>query len=231
MPRGGRERKERDLRRIPGKRPPRRVILVTCEGKKTECIYLKGLWTAWRISTAEIEVVGVGMTPSKVVEEAITRKQERHREARKGNAVDYDQVWCVFDCDEHGDIGRARQLAKNHDIHIAYSVPCFEICYLLHFKYTAPFVHNYDELERFLKKYIPGYEKNGDYTAKLLDKLDDALRNAGLLRTENAKIPTPCAATDVDPLVKVMRSLSTLSHIDEPPAPPPTSSGPATRAQ
>src|SRR5208283_4872130 len=93
----GRERRESSLRRRPWRLPPRKVVLIACEGEKTESIYFNGLRSEWKLTTAEVEVVGVGMTPSKVVEEAIKRKEERRAEARKGNKVDYDEVWCVFD--------------------------------------------------------------------------------------------------------------------------------------
>ena len=198
--RRGRERREQDLRRVPGKKPPRRVILVTCEGKKTESIYLKGLRTAWRLSTAEIEVVGVGMTPSKVVERAIERKKQ--------SGVNYDEIWCVFDRDEHGDLERAQQLAEKHHVSVALSVPCFEIWYLLHFVFTTRQFRNYDELGRVLKDHIPHYDKNRDYTATLLCRLDAAFKNAGQLRTFNEVNDTTCPATDVDLLVQAMKLIA-----------------------
>jgi hypothetical protein len=200
MRRRGRERKEQDLRRVPWKRPARKVILVTCEGRKTESIYLKGLRTAWHISTAEIEVVGVGMTPSKVVDRAIERKKQ--------SGVNYDEIWCVFDRNEHADLEKAEQLAKKHRISIAQSIPCFEIWYLLHFVYTTRAFQNYDELEPVLKEHIPHYDKTRDYTETLLCRLDAAFQNTRKLRTFNEVNGTTCPATDVDLLVQVMKSVA-----------------------
>lgn len=171
-------------------------------------IYLEGVRAAWRILTAEIKVVGVGMTPSKVVEEAIKRKEERHREARKGNEVDYDEVWCVFDRDTHTDFDEALLLAKKSRICVAFSVPCFEIWYLLHFVYTTRPFQNYDELEPVLKEHIPHYDKTRDYTETLLCRLDAAFQNTRQLRTFNEVNGTTCPATDVDLLVQVMKSVA-----------------------
>jgi hypothetical protein len=203
-----RERRERSLRRNPWKKVPRKLILVTCEGKKTESIYLEAVRVTWRISTAEIRVVPLGMTPSRVVKDAIDRKEERHREARKGNEVDYDEVWCVFDRNTHGDLNAARQLAKSHNIRVALSVPCFEIWYLLHFVFTTRQFRDYDELERVLKEHIPHYDKTRNYTETLLSRLDAAFQNTRQLRRFNEDNGTTCPATDVDRLVQVMKSIA-----------------------
>ena len=66
------------------------VVLIVCEGKKTEPEYFEGLKRAYRLSGANIKVVpGDGNDPVSIVKHALT-------EYRKGG---YDRAFCVFDRD------------------------------------------------------------------------------------------------------------------------------------
>jgi hypothetical protein len=51
--------------------------------------------------------------------------KEKRRQERKG--IPYNQVWCVFDRDEHSKIHEAFDRAKAHGIEIVFSNPCFEL--------------------------------------------------------------------------------------------------------
>lgn len=100
-----------------------------------------------------VDVEGAGANTVKVVERAITLRDEDG---------DYDQVWCVFDRDdfpaEHFNAALAR--AKKEGIQVAYSNQAFELWYLLHFHYYNAATHRSDyqaKLSRFLGH---PYEKN-----------------------------------------------------------------------
>jgi hypothetical protein len=45
-----------------------------------------------------------------------------------------DEVWCVFDVDEHPKLAEARDQANANGIQLAVSNPCFELWLLLHFQ-------------------------------------------------------------------------------------------------
>ena len=111
MPRRYRARK-------PGRRPPFRspkpIILVVCEGEKTEPQYFDGYRR-----TAAIHGLTLNWPPAEgpqkaLVEIASRKKREAAAEAhREGDEnLAYDSVWCVFDVDTHHHIAEAKQVAR-----------------------------------------------------------------------------------------------------------------------
>ena len=70
-----------ELRRRRPSRPPRALVLIVCEGKETEPRYFRALRTHKRLS-AEIEIVGAGADPSKVVEDAARLREKYPRECK-----------------------------------------------------------------------------------------------------------------------------------------------------
>lgn len=74
-------------------------------------------------------------SPKDVVERAV----EYQRRFQRRMEVAFDQVWCVFDHDAHGTFEDALNEAAKAQIRVAYSIPCFEFWYLLHFEYDRPF--------------------------------------------------------------------------------------------
>src|SRR6185295_17099142 len=126
----------RDLPRRRSSDQPRRRILVLCEGKETEPRYLEALYAKLRPSRVQIVIEGYGEDPKALVERAVARKREVEREARRrgDSEISPDEIWCVFDVDEHGRLADARQQARDNGIELAVSNPCFELWALLHFQ-------------------------------------------------------------------------------------------------
>ena len=207
MPRD-RKREEQSLRRRQETREVRKTILIVTEGEKTEPDYFNGLRKRWRLSTAEIEVVGKGATPSRVVEEAVSRKEKREQDCGKDLNDQYDEVWAVVDWDEHTDLDRALQAAKQAHVNVALSAPCFEFWYLLHFAYTTRDFPNLAELKPVLKKHLPDYDKTRDYLDVLMPKLDYAFEKAAQLRKWNEDNATERPCMGVDLLVKVLEEIA-----------------------
>ena len=56
------------------------------------------------------------------------KKNRRKRQVER----DFDQIWCVFDRDDHGDISGTLQTARDREIQVAFSNPCFEVWLVLH---------------------------------------------------------------------------------------------------
>jgi len=54
-----------------------------------------------------------------------------NRRARR-NDHDFDEIWCVFDRDDHEDIAGTLQMARDRGIQVAFSNPCFELWLVLH---------------------------------------------------------------------------------------------------
>jgi hypothetical protein len=158
-----RERKRRAGRRSPS-RKSQPVILVVCEGEKTEPRYLLGFLENCKNPRVAIEIARQHGVPKTLVGIAKERKKRAADDAERGrdDNLAYDSVWCVFDVDEHPHIDDARQMARDNDIELAISNPCFELWLLLHFR-DSPGMRHRHKLAELLAKHVPGYDKDIDY--------------------------------------------------------------------
>ena len=73
-----------------------------------------------------------GMAPMTLVSRAREDIKRSRRSARRHGSPDFDQIWCVFDVDNHPDIPQALFEARQSDILVALSDPCFELWLVLH---------------------------------------------------------------------------------------------------
>ncbi len=170
------------FRRRPGKKPPRSITLIVCEGE-TEQEYLWAARIRYGLTTAEIILAEntKGSAPISVVECAKGKSEE---------PGSYDKIYCVFDRNSHLSFDEARQkirtLAnrkkKPLPIEEAISIPCFEVWVLLHFERTdAPFDCCAHVIDR-VRTHMPGYEKADRAIARqLIARIDTAIGNAAWL--------------------------------------------------
>lgn len=108
--------------------------------------------------------------PLSVVKRAIEKKE--YLVSNKEFVIEEgDQVWAIVDVDRHETLRKAIQLAKDNDIKLAISNPCFEYWILLHFEDCAPHISICSELiSKCLKKYIPKYDKGSTDFSKIVEK-------------------------------------------------------------
>lgn len=166
--------RHKDLRR---RRPVRQTnprILIVCEGSRTEPGYFNDLRRAER-RQVELEIVPAG-SPKAVVECAVEMQREARRQAKKDPFLGYDQVWCVFDIDEHPLVPDASQQARDNNIHLAISNPCFELWSLLHFQDHQAHVER-AKLRELCRVHMPGYEKTLPF-AVLAPNIENAISRA-----------------------------------------------------
>src|ERR1700674_3085350 len=104
-------------------------VLIVCEGRVTEPEYINVVRVREKINLVTIIVDDAGGTPKTLVDRAV---EEKKRTARSQFGR-YDEVWCVFDFDEHPFIPEAKQKAQANGIRVAMSNPCFELWLMLHF--------------------------------------------------------------------------------------------------
>lgn len=180
-------RDKKSLHRVAGKKAPRSITLIVCEGE-TEEEYFQAARIHYGLTTAEVIVAPntVGPAPISVVECA---------EKKCAEQGGYDQVFCVFDRDGHESFERARDklsaLAnrKRNALPIgeAISVPCFELWVLLHFERTdAPFNRCNDVIAR-VRVHLPGYQKaDATICRQLVGSVGVALENADWLERRAA---------------------------------------------
>jgi hypothetical protein len=157
------------------------VILIVTEGDVTEPQYLKGFAEASKNARVRIEVVGGVGVPRTIVESAKERKKAAAIRARreKDDNLCYDEVWCVFDIDQHPNIPDAIQMARDNGIELAISNPCIELWLWLHFA-DQPGMQHRHALQRMMKRHIANYDKHVDYT-DYAEGYDVAVRRASRL--------------------------------------------------
>lgn len=206
------------LQRTQRERARNKRVLIVCEGTKTEPHYLHELLNDLHISPQVVRVApNDGVSPGRVVAHALKLYEE---DAKAGDA--FDQVYCVFDRDNHTTFDAAVQETKNlttagKPFVAITSTPCFEVWLLLHFGYTDQPFHAAgkksvgNQVVSALKT-KPGFAKydkgqKGVYV-QLKPKLTDALTHAERLRKQGVKTGSINPATDVDILVKAIQALA-----------------------
>ncbi len=117
------------------------------EGLRTEEIYLVDWHRRYR-DRVTVTVDPFRGGPLQLVKRAIEAQRIEKRETRRGRGRPYDQIWCMFDRDEHPNFVEALQLATDHGIHLAISNPCLELWFLLHFQDQTAFIDRHDAQQR-----------------------------------------------------------------------------------
>lgn len=171
-----RERKEKDLRRKESFRKTNEVILIVCEGEKTEYNYLNVLKDYLRIPNAHIEIDNNSdSAPKSIVKYAKARGKEKS----------FDYIYCVFDKDKHISFNMAiDEIKKTNNMRHIVSNPCFEYWILLHFEYTTKsFGQNggspcQELINKCLETYLPNYQKKYDFNEIIETKLEFATNNS-----------------------------------------------------
>lgn len=180
------------------KHAPNRFLIV-CEGKKTEPNYFNEIRKEKRIPEEIIVIKGPGYTPKKLVEYAkiIKENNDRYKEP-------FNQVWCVFDRDDHLFLNEAIQQAEANGFNVAFSNPSFELWFLLHFTDQNASIHR-TIVDKKLKEYIPNYTKSMNVYSLIKSRQDEAINRAKVLRKmhESNKNEITCnPSTSVDKLVE-----------------------------
>lgn len=170
-------RRPRPITRRPvGTKDPKRRVVVVAEGEKTEPQYLALLRPRCVAALIELDVVDEPATdPRSLVRRAVDIKAEANRAFRRTKDPNdlVDDVWCVFDVDEHPFLHEATQHARDNHVQVAISNPSFELWLLLHFAPQTAFLTR-DEARRRLRQHLVGYDK----TLPSLDPLEGRFADA-----------------------------------------------------
>lgn len=86
---------------------------------------------------------------------------ELKKQAQNDN-LPYEQVWCVYDRDEHPNINEAHSQARDNNIEVAFSVPSFELWILLHFEFQSAYIER-DDVNEKIQNHFPQYLKGKSY--------------------------------------------------------------------
>ena len=195
--------KNRDyLKRKNLRRESPEIAVIVCEGRLAEPNYFRNYKE--RGNGLKIEIPNSTFTdPVNLVSFAISQKEK----------FDADVVWCVFDADHHKEeeFRKAELRALKNGIKICFSNPCFEIWYLLHFIYYGSKIEA-KTIDSKLKRYVPNYKKNKDCFSELLERRDDAIRNARKLKENHANYGTKLLSRKSNPSTQVFELVKYLSR-------------------
>ncbi len=137
----------------------RDIILIVCEGEKTEPYYFEGF------RLPNVTVKGVGYSTDRLVKEAIKIKKRAKKDKEP-----YNQVWCVFDRNSfpQQNYNNAFDIARDNDIKVAFSNEAFELWYILHFDYFDVGLSRDRYKEMLSDRLGFNYEKNNSRMYDLL---------------------------------------------------------------
>jgi len=113
------------LKRRKAFRDPRAVFHLFSEGKNSEPLYFGAVGRILKNSV--IRFIRTGASPDALVKYAISEARSRGVEFTKG-----DQVWIIFDRDEHAHFDAAIEACDRNNFKVARSNPCFEVWLILH---------------------------------------------------------------------------------------------------
>ncbi len=206
-----RKRDNNSLLRRRSSRNPQPIIIIACEGEKTEAKYFTDCCRQYNLT--RVSILGLGQDPSRLVKSAQDKKLEieRGKGRKDGEKVDPGNVWCVFDRDEHERIAEAIDQAKGNNFGLAYSLPSFELWLLLHYQDQTAHIER-DKVLKELRKCIPNYEKGMEGVFGLTcGKLEEAHRRSENLRKKhkgdgNSEHSNPSSSVDL--LMKHLAELS-----------------------
>lgn len=147
------------------------------EGEKTEDGYL----VHWRRAFRDRVLVSIDSYhsgPLQLVRRAVETKRDDLRDQKRGRGRAHDEIWCMFDVDEHANLKEAIEMAEANDIRLAVSNPCIELWFVLHFEDQTAHINRsvvQDRSEGFL-----GCRKNlsTDAVEKLVSRFDEAKSRA-----------------------------------------------------
>jgi len=192
-------------------RNQRMLLIIACEGKKTERFYFESWFARLResghLSSRSCVIAPHSHTnPTGVLADLLAFQD--------GGLTfkDFEQRWIIIDRDAERTGGGGHTLEdfnsalqqsrqKRPKVYVAWSNPCFELWYLLHFRYQNTGTDR-DLIKRQLSKELGFHYEKSDVRlySMTIAKLPDALRNAKRLfgdfqaQGQSADKSNPCTA-------------------------------------
>jgi len=159
--------RETDLGRQPDTQVQRLTMLILTNGEKTEVDYFDALKMEPWVTVTRIRVEFRSGDPISTVEHAVRIQSESG----------YDKVWAVCDVDEY-DVLPALQCARELGVGFALSEPCFEIWLILHKKACRRGFNNATQVDEYLRRLVPGWDKTSLDFSDFRDGVMDAVTRA-----------------------------------------------------
>jgi len=172
------------LRRRRAVREPKRLFTIVCEGKNTEPDYFRALRSTVRNSLVDLVIESAAGVPMTIARRSVDLVRQsgaaRRRRGRVDSYEEKDEVWAVFDRDQHPNFDEAVGLCEAKRVGVARSNPCFEVWLILHeTDFDRP--DGRHAVQAHLQSLCPEYDaakgKRPD-CARLIGQIEDAERRA-----------------------------------------------------
>lgn len=202
-----------NLKRRGHRREPKQRFIVFCEGKNTEPSYFREFRRTFLNALIDVETIRAAGVPYTLATAAAERAKSSGlspRSRRKKNSFEQgDEVWAVFDRDEHPRFEEAVNICHQAGVRVGRSNPCFELWLILHEEeYDKPVDRH--GAQAHLKKLRPEYDKDRAKTpdcSDLVTRVEEAEKRAETLLTRRDAEGDPHgpASTTVGRLTRAIR--------------------------
>lgn len=202
--------KSSQVKRGANQRKTKNVIVIGAEGKnKTEKLYFSSLEREFSDHYHIIFASGNSTDPKGIVEE--TAKTRKKSCTDKG-----DMAFAVFDSDtdsvKQQQINEAIALADKEKITTILSVPCFEVWFLQHYRYSTKAFNSNKEVQDELKHYINNYEKSKDVYDIIRPKLSDAMSNSRKLEKHHDELGNKSNSLERNPSTEAYKIVEVVTE-------------------
>ena len=149
------------------RREPKRRFILYCEGENTERTYFVAIKRLCTNSLIEVEIVARGDVPYTLANKAVKRAKDEgltpNSRRRKNSFEENDEIWAVFDRDDHPRFEEAITICRQSGIQVGRSNPCFEVWLILHEQDYDKFLDRH-KVQAELSKIRPEYHSGGSKT-------------------------------------------------------------------
>ena len=160
-------RKPPRLRRSKHSREPKQRFILFCEGKNTEVEYFEAIRRVCSSTLISVDTRGGQGVPYTIAEKAVQQARTlgltRHSQRRRDSYEERDQVWAVFDRDDHPRFEEAVANCETANVRVARSNPCIELWLILHERDFDRYEHRY-AMQKILAELRPEYDPDGAKT-------------------------------------------------------------------
>lgn len=190
---------------------PRPVVVIVAEGKNvTESQYFRSFQQQFGACTIKIAKLGNITDPEGMHKKAVGLWGKYELRYEQG-----DRIFIVLDLDcDDKKAQIIRRLAKDSkQIEFIVSNPCFEVWFLLHFRYSTKPYQNSMEVVCELQSLFPEYEKNYDMSCALAEKLDVAMKNAKKLKENFEQLQCNWPSNECNPRTDVPQIIKIINNV------------------
>lgn len=178
----------RALKRKVATRPPRKTLVIFCEGEKTEPQYLLALKQEAFVTDAAAVDIRVETGRGGAVPPTLVTLATAARAKSAAEEAETDEFWCVFDVEwprNHPHLPEAIARGTANNIRLAISNPCFELWLILHHRNHGSWLDNSAAVE--LRRQLDGSTNKSLGAAKYMSLIEDAVQRAAALDTRHQR--------------------------------------------